>query len=114
MEKTKVKAALKEVNDYFRDKIVVGDYTVEERGERTYKLIIDGKYTFNLWIANGEDYFGCYDSSFSTNTIDVKFRVEDKLKAFKIIKKDIAETIGKEREAKEREEFKRLQKKFAQ
>ena len=77
MEKTKLKAALKQVNDYFRDKIVAGDYTVEERS-------------------------------------DVKFRVEDKLKAFKIIKKDIAETIGKEREAKEREEFKRLQKKFAQ
>jgi len=43
---------IKEVHDYFKNKIVIGDYVVHNVGEYTIVIIVDGKYRFTLWTAN--------------------------------------------------------------
>ncbi|NMA74467.1 MAG: hypothetical protein GX963_09980 [Bacteroidales bacterium] len=48
MEKT-----IKKVQDYFKNKIVSGDYRVVNKTKYAALLLIDNKYHFVIWIANG-------------------------------------------------------------
>jgi len=102
----------KELHDYFRDKIVKGQYEIVKRDPHTYKVDIDG-YTFVLWIAN-EAYGFSVDSgsTFDVNTMNIKFRVSDKSKAWNKIKKDIQKEVLAKKEVEEREQYERLKSKF--
>jgi len=111
METKQVKAKLKELNDYFRDKIVAGEYEVTERDTHGQKIKIDGEFVFCLWVCNGSDFLETYGTQ---NTININFRSSDRLKAWTIIKKDRAETVDKEKDEKEKAEFERLKAKFGE
>lgn len=54
-------AKIKEIQEYFKQRIIVGDYTIV-KFERHYIVVdIDG-YKFNLWIGSGMEYFGTWES----------------------------------------------------
>ena len=112
MGSNQIKAKLKELNDYFVNKIVSGEYEITERVDQFYKILIDGQFVFLLWIANGPSHFGCFVNSFDLNTMYLEFTAEGKEKAFKLIEADKKEIIDKEKEERDRKEFERLKAKF--
>jgi hypothetical protein len=83
---------IKEVNNYFRDKITAGDFRTDEISEHTIAITVDKRYRFILWTASGEESFETYSGSFFVpNYMKIDFRAADKQKAWKIfeaIKKD--------------------------
>jgi hypothetical protein len=43
---------LKELGEYFRQKVLTGDYVFISCSEYTASIMIDDKYEFQMWIAN--------------------------------------------------------------
>ena len=77
---------LKELNDYFVGKILSGDFELVEFGSYYVTIQIDGKHNFNLWIANGANYFGTYDQcGFGTNCMALTFTDEQKQAGYNIL-----------------------------
>ena len=46
---------IKEVQQYFRRKIIAGNCEVTEHGQHNWNISVDD-YQFNIWVANGEEY----------------------------------------------------------
>ena len=70
---------LQDVTDYFKNKIIAGEFEFKKCGEHTAEVLIDGKYEFHLWIANEpKNNFDFYRSSFFiTESADfLKFRTQ--------------------------------------
>ena len=44
---------IKEVQDYFKLKILNSQFTITNKTEHTWILEIDDKYTFEVWMLNG-------------------------------------------------------------
>lgn len=99
---------IKEVHDYFRDKIVNGDYEVVKKEEITWNISIDG-YTFLLWVSNGEVYFRTYHEN-GQNFMDLHFTVEQREKAWIKINKLINNHESNPIVRDKRKEFKRIKK----
>lgn len=49
-----MKEKIKEINDYFVNRLVNGEYVVHSVGSNTTVLIDD--YSFDIWVANGPDW----------------------------------------------------------
>lgn len=49
---------IKEVENYFKGKILSREFTIESEDAHNMKVLVDNKYEFNLWIANGARGFG--------------------------------------------------------
>ena len=61
---------IKEIKDYFIDKVKKGEYKVVKIETHTATIIIDDKYEFEMWICNGKDSYDFYSSSiFSSNPL---------------------------------------------
>ncbi len=43
---------IEEVQDYFVNKILAGDFEIEKWTEYVCYIKIDGKYKFNIWVCN--------------------------------------------------------------
>ena len=57
-----IESKLSEISEYFKGKLLAGDYTFIECGECTAKILIDNKYTIEVWITNDPKYaFDFYD-----------------------------------------------------
>lgn len=48
----KIENLIEETANYFRQKILTGDYEFIMCGEHTAKIVVDKKYTFLMWIVN--------------------------------------------------------------
>jgi len=60
---------IQEVYNYFKEKIISGDYIVIEKEKLAWSVIIDGKYKFDLWIGGNWDMFsvgGIFTEAFMT------------------------------------------------
>jgi len=51
-----MEAKIKEVQDYFKSKLVNGDYTPIEFTPNYVRVIVDGKFNFIIWIGNSAKY----------------------------------------------------------
>ena len=76
------KKKIKEVHDYFRDKLVTGDFEVKKIEEYTISLIIDKEYLFRIWTAT-EDFgiqtYGTGTDAMKKNSfMSITFREKDK------------------------------------
>lgn len=98
-----MESKIKEVHDYFKDKICNGEYEVVKRGDHVWDVMVDEKYKFILWIANDGINFSTYDGSF----IQLELIVKDRLKAWTKIKKLIKEW---EQTTQKREKIKQFNK----
>lgn len=105
---TITKEVIVSVHDYFRDKLIKGDFETGKNNQFHIDCIIDGDYRFTIWWAN-EDYGirTCEDSFMNIN-----LRVNDKKSIWSKIKKIKHEVVKKEIEKKEREALAILKKKY--
>lgn len=80
-----IEEKIKEINDYFAEKITNGNYEIMTIGyeEITMEIKIDCKYEFTLWVSksNGWKYFGVYDTK---NGMKVSFTDFQKALGFAI------------------------------
>ena len=72
---------IKEVYDYFKGKVVSGEYEIKDCDMHTMTLIVDGKYKFVMWLANGEWALETYENSASF--MQLEFTDEEKAVAYK-------------------------------
>ena len=63
------------LNTYFVSKLMTGDYTLNKVDHYLAEVEID-EYEFTLWLANGANYFKCYQSARSF--MDLKFMQDEK------------------------------------
>ena len=78
-----LKKQIKEVQDYFRNKIVDGEYKVIAADDYTLTIAVtnfDEEYKFCLWTANGEDMFRLYEGMF--NFVELEFSEAEQTLAF--------------------------------
>tara|TARA_R100000900_G_scaffold144902_1_gene129708 strand:+ start:174 stop:533 length:360 start_codon:yes stop_codon:yes gene_type:complete len=80
MKNTLVEIQIKEIQDYFRNKIIDGEYEVITADSYTLQVAVDGEYKFCLWTSNGEDMFRLYEGMY--NFIELEFSKEQKGLAF--------------------------------
>ena len=60
-----IETELKNIAEYFQNKIIDGDFEFKSCGGCTATVLIDGKYEFKLWIANEpKNNFDFYNSNF--------------------------------------------------
>ena len=116
METTKeqIEVKLTEIGDYFKHKIISGDFKFISCDEYTAKVIIDERHDFQLWISNDpKEHFNFYSSSFLLDkAIDyLRFTTEkQRLAGWRKIKphvKNYRKTILKKEKQKEIDRLKK-------
>ena len=61
---------LNDVGIYFKNKILTGDYKFIECSDHTAKIIVDEKYSFEMWIGNTPKVnFTFYDNTFLNSVL---------------------------------------------
>ena len=77
MKTEELKDRIKELNDYFVEKLVNGEYEVVESDK--YKIMVNvNGYKFNIWIANGKSYVQTYGQGFNSNFMELFFNANQK------------------------------------
>ena len=107
---------IKEIQEYFKNKLISGDYEILYADHYRIHVIIDSKYVFVLWIANGESHLKIdYDYKFTKDVIsfmDIGFTAAERKKIWSNRIRVIAEKQAKEKADAELKEYHRLKKKF--
>ena len=106
-----MKKKIKEIQNYFADKLARGLYKVEEISEHTIKVIVDNEYHFALWVANGENSFDCWNVQ--TNFMPVHFTTDQKVSGYKHAHKHQKGWEDTELRDKELAQLETLQAKYA-
>lgn len=78
--KKDLKKQIKEVQDYFKNKIVNGEYKVTAADDYSLQITIDGEYKFCLWTSNGADMFRLYEGMY--NFVELEFSEAEATLAF--------------------------------
>lgn len=112
-----IKEKIKEVEDYFKDKISNGDFEIKGCSEFTVQILIDNQYSFNLWVANdpktGFNFY--YHTSDEEKGITFSFNTEkERLKAWRKVKPLVEGYRNSVLKVKKEKELKRLQKEIEQ
>ena len=63
--KKELKNQIKEVQDYFKNKIIDGEYKINKVDDYSLQVTVDEEYEFSLWTANGVSHFRLYDGMFN-------------------------------------------------
>ena len=106
----KIHETLKQVNDYFVNKIVKGQFIVTKIDEHHVSVQINKKYDFVIWTASGVDCIETYNSYSEPNTMNLDFTESEKISIWRRMKKIIKkhnDTVVLERE---REQFAKVKK----
>lgn len=86
---------LKDIADYFKKKILDGDFSFESCGQHTAIVMIDEKYRFKLWIDNDpKDFFNFYADNIITmgGNPHLKFKTqEERLRGWEKVKPSVEE-----------------------
>ena len=112
MEKVKksIGDKIKEIQDYFINKVKNGDYEIIKIGEHTTHIKIDGLYEFTMWTCNGKSSYDFYDNSFLSITncnISMKGLTS---RGWTHMKKHLNGEIAKKARREKMKEFNRLKK----
>jgi len=109
-----IEQTLNDVANYFKHKIIEGEFEFKKCGEHTATVLIDEKYEFQLWIANEpKNNFDFYDSSFMVkNSADfLKFRTQkERLAGWRQIKPHVQAYKNKVLKREKQKELNRLKK----
>jgi uncharacterized protein YaiE (UPF0345 family) len=77
--------AIKEVQKYFTNKLLSGEFEVTKRGECTFTVMVDGKYSFCIWMANQPNNRRLYEGEASFISLD--FTQKQRLKLHSVLRK---------------------------
>ena len=70
---------IQEVQEYFKNKIINGQFELTKTDQFTATILIDEKYIFNIWIPNGGNHIRIYSSDYEyISFMDIKFSKEEK------------------------------------
>ena len=58
-----IKQKLEEIQNYFNEKVIKGDYEVVDKTEHNATILIDGEYKFRIWISSGYKYMDQFETS---------------------------------------------------
>lgn len=110
-----IEETLKKAAEYFKNKVLSGEFEFKSCEEHTATIIIDGEYEFEMWISNEpKDWFRFYEGSFSNVTPFYKymgFRTQkERLKAWGKLKPHIIEYKEKVLKREKQKQLNRLQK----
>ena len=107
-----IEEKLKEVGEYFKEKILEGDYTLLTADSATAHIVIDDLYNFNLWIANEpKDDFRIYTAWPDDNILVVKFNSQkERLQGWRKIKPMLEKYNNDIAKEQKRKQIKQLQK----
>lgn len=109
-----MKDKIQEVHDYFKNKIINGDYKssgLVKNEASPVKVIVDDEYLFDIWIGNGADYFdvgGIFGEAF----MELQFTPAEKKKAYNNISSIIKDTYVQKVRQEKLEIYERLKKEF--
>lgn len=108
----KIENLLTDVANYFRNKVLTGDYEFVKCSDRTADIIIDGKYTLQLWIANDpKNHFGFYSPPFSVGHDFIQLRTQkERLQGWKHLKPFVENYRNNTLKREKLKEFERLKK----
>src|SRR5690554_1516227 len=87
MKTAELNSKIKELNDYFVNKLVNGEHEVEKSDKYTVMVNIDG-YRFIIWIANGEMSVQTYGQGFDSNFMELVFKRDQKSMVYKNLTRD--------------------------
>ena len=98
---------IKEVNDYFVNKLVNKDYEIQITDKHSVTLSIDDLYVFTIWLSNGYKHV-CTDVSTTVSFMVLVFTEEQK----QIIYDNLCHTYNKNIEQDELELYNKLKTKY--
>ena len=101
---------IKEVQDYFRNKLTKGDFIIKEFSEQTTTVLIDDLYNFTIWTGNKDYGIELYKFGSESNFMQFSLLESDKKAIWNKLKGPIKtwkEVILKRKKMKE---FNRLKK----
>jgi len=101
-----MESKIQEVQDYFKNKIINGQFELTKTDQFTATILIDEKYSFNIWISNGSFSIETYSSYPSTSFMDIKFSNEEKKLIWNLFK-NVAEKIKLEEKKQQFEQLKK-------
>lgn len=79
-----MKRKIQEVQEYFKNKILTGNFTVLSVKEYALEIKIDGEYLFTIWVGN-EETCQQHDVDYYTNFISIpKFSAKEIAKCWEI------------------------------
>ena len=104
-----MKEKIKEVRDYFKKRIVDGDYEITEVKENSIVILIDD-YEFSLWTANENYGLSLYLDSF----MNVKFDRTEKLSIYNNLRPTIIKNKRDVLMVAKKAELKKLQEEIAE
>src|SRR5690554_6914070 len=87
MKTAELNSRIKELNDYFVNKLVNGEYEVVESDRYTVMVNIDG-YRFIIWIGNEGSNLQTYGQGFDSNFMELFFDSDQKSMVYKNLTRD--------------------------
>jgi hypothetical protein len=96
------------VQEYFRGKLLSGEFVVKEMEECICGLVVDGKYFFTIWMGNDPKYRKLYHAC--KNSIDLEFTENQSIDLDEILqvrRKAWKDREWRDRKVKEIERLKR-------
>ena len=86
----KMKEMIKKCQQYFKNKLLAGEFEVIEITENYVNVVIDSEYPFSIWVGNMFDYPHTVKTwELGRNLITLDFTKEDGLQLCSIIKPQV-------------------------
>lgn len=104
-----MKEKIKEVQAYFKSKMLNGEFTIAKMGSHTAELLIDGQFKFIIWTGNVDipSTRKIYESELSF--MDLKLTDTDAKKLDRFLKPEIKKFMVKDLLSSKRAELKKLE-----
>ena len=104
-----MKTKIKEVNDYFKSKMLSKDFSIIKVDYYTMEILIDNEYKFVIWIGSLHipESRKCYISALSY--MDIQFEKEESFKFNEILQPEIIKFRKEILINQKREELEQLQ-----
>jgi hypothetical protein len=101
---------IKEIQDYFIEKVKNGEYEVVKIGPHTATIRIDDKYEFDMWICNGKESYDFYSANIFSSRTFIMTMKGHKSRGWSHMKTHLLK-VDREKERQEKlKEFNRLKK----
>lgn len=112
-----MKIKIKQVQDYFKNRLLQGEFEVESISEHVLNVVIDSKYNFGIWIGNygipnTRDLYVSLGSAI--NFMDLNLIQKDRIKLHSATKKIVADYRKNVLLKSKRKELERLQKELGE
>lgn len=103
-----MKEKIKEIQDYFKEKLLKGDYKVTSIEEHTCTVLIDDECTFIIWMANGAEHRKLYNLGITQNFIHFYLTQEESILLDSLLVSDYKKFLVDELVSKKERELEKL------